>query len=83
MALGSRIRDCFHQQTVEDYVVAGGAAFDLAVICDVMHHIPWEMHDEILKSAKIRQVGRFSKTDSACSRTGVDRASIPRSSLAK
>jgi 2-polyprenyl-3-methyl-5-hydroxy-6-metoxy-1,4-benzoquinol methylase len=48
---GDKDRVTFHQQTVEDFAAVNGAAFDLVVICDVMHHVPWEMHAQILASA--------------------------------
>ena len=58
---GDRGRVTFHQQTVENYGAAAGAAFDLVVICDVMHHVPWDMHVGILTSAKkcLRPGGRL------------------------
>jgi 2-polyprenyl-3-methyl-5-hydroxy-6-metoxy-1,4-benzoquinol methylase len=62
---GDRDRVTFRQQAVEDCVAADGAAFDLVVICDVMHHVPWEMHAEILANVMktLRPGGRLVLKD--------------------
>ena len=45
----SRVR--FRQVSVQDYSKGDPASVDLVVICDVLHHIPWEQHREILLAA--------------------------------
>ncbi len=42
----------FKQQTIQDFAVDNCAKFELIVISDVMHHVPWEMHSELLSDAK-------------------------------
>lgn len=48
---GDPSRVNFQQVTVQDYAKANPAAVDLVVICDVLHHIPWGQHPEILVAA--------------------------------
>jgi 2-polyprenyl-3-methyl-5-hydroxy-6-metoxy-1,4-benzoquinol methylase len=53
MFQGDRKRVVFKQQTIKDFAAENIASFDLLVINDVMHHIPWELHKEILTDAAI------------------------------
>ncbi len=46
---GDRRRVTFHQQTIEMFSSTHSGQFDLVVICDVMHHIPWDMHKNFLQ----------------------------------
>jgi 2-polyprenyl-3-methyl-5-hydroxy-6-metoxy-1,4-benzoquinol methylase len=41
----------FKEQTINDFVAENYSQFDLLVISDVMHHIPWEMHKDFLIDA--------------------------------
>ncbi len=45
---GDRSRVSFRQQTVHELAAERPGEFDLVVICDVMHHVAWEMHAELL-----------------------------------
>ena len=47
---GNRVK--FRQQRIEDFVQDNFESFDLIVISDVIHHVPWEMHDKFIKTAK-------------------------------
>jgi SAM-dependent methyltransferase len=44
-------RVAFRQITMKDYAAEHPGAADLLVACDVLHHVPWEMHEEILRDA--------------------------------
>ncbi len=48
-AAGTRV--AFRQITMRDYAAECPGAADLLVACDVLHHVPWEMHEEILRDA--------------------------------
>ncbi|HTY98582.1 MAG TPA: class I SAM-dependent methyltransferase, partial [Rhodocyclaceae bacterium] len=50
---GDRTRVNFRQVTVQDFAVGHRQRFDLLVACDVMHHIPWNLHREILSHARM------------------------------
>ncbi len=57
---GDSSRVTFKQQTIQDFAPANLASFDLLVIADIMHHIPWELHKDILLSAaKILKPGGY------------------------
>lgn len=62
---GDCCRINFLQQSVQAFAAARPAAFDLVVICDVMHHVPWEMHVELLTHARqaLRSGGRLVLKD--------------------
>ena len=50
----------FKQQTIQNFSAENLASFDLLVISDVMHHIPWQMHQEILINArKVVKLGGY------------------------
>ena len=51
MFQGDLSRVTFKQQTINDFAAENLAVFDLLLICDIMHHIPWELHKEILMDA--------------------------------
>jgi 2-polyprenyl-6-hydroxyphenyl methylase/3-demethylubiquinone-9 3-methyltransferase len=52
MFQGDRSRVTFRQQTIKDFVAENPSSFDLLLISDVMHHAPWEIHEELLTEAK-------------------------------
>lgn len=57
---GDPSRVTFKQQTIKDFATENLASFDLLVICDIMHHIPWELHKEILRDAgKVLKPGGY------------------------
>lgn len=49
---GDRRQVVFIHKTIEEYVAEHTTTCDLAVICDVMHHIPWEKHRGFLAAAR-------------------------------
>jgi 2-polyprenyl-6-hydroxyphenyl methylase/3-demethylubiquinone-9 3-methyltransferase len=62
---GDRGRVSFLQESVQTFATARPASFDLVVICDVMHHVPWEMHADLLTHARqsLRPGGRLILKD--------------------
>lgn len=52
MFQGDRKRVTFKQQAINDFTAENLGAFDLLLVCDIMHHIPWELHKEILMDAR-------------------------------
>jgi 2-polyprenyl-6-hydroxyphenyl methylase/3-demethylubiquinone-9 3-methyltransferase len=62
---GDRERVTFIQQTTQDFAVANAASFDLVLICDVIHHVPWDIHKEFLTDARraVRPGGRLVLKD--------------------
>jgi 2-polyprenyl-6-hydroxyphenyl methylase/3-demethylubiquinone-9 3-methyltransferase len=48
---GERSRVRFQQISVQEFAAVDPGSVDLVVICDVMHHIPWHQHHEILRAA--------------------------------
>ena len=42
----------FKQQTIKKFAIENSSSIDLLIISDVMHHIPWEIHEEILNDAR-------------------------------
>lgn len=48
---GDLDRVTFRQQTIKDFANENLASIDLLVICDVMHHVPWKFHMDILMDA--------------------------------
>lgn len=59
----SRVR--FFQETIREHAKTNSQRYDLVCLCDVMHHIPWEMHGEILHSVRqtLRPGGRLLLKD--------------------
>jgi 2-polyprenyl-6-hydroxyphenyl methylase/3-demethylubiquinone-9 3-methyltransferase len=49
---GDGDRVTFLQQTIQEFAVSHAAAFDLVVVCDVIHHIPWDQHSDFLRHVK-------------------------------
>jgi 2-polyprenyl-3-methyl-5-hydroxy-6-metoxy-1,4-benzoquinol methylase len=64
-------RVTFHQQTLERFAPDHEQTFDLVVLCDVLHHIPWEMHAGILRDARrvLKPGGHLALKDWEKSRT--------------
>lgn len=62
---GDRGRIGFLQESVQGFAAARPESFDLVVICDVMHHVPWEMHAKLLTHARqaLRPGGRLVLKD--------------------
>lgn len=58
---GDRQRVVFLQQTIQEFVVVHRPRFDLVVICDVLHHVDWQMQGDLLNSAKntLKPEGNF------------------------
>lgn len=52
MYQGDTQRVVFKQQDIKDFAAENPASFDLIIINDVMHHIPWDMHEPILEHVK-------------------------------
>ena len=52
MYQGDTQRVVFKQQDIKDFAAENPASFDLIIINDVMHHIPWDMHEPILEYVK-------------------------------
>jgi 2-polyprenyl-6-hydroxyphenyl methylase/3-demethylubiquinone-9 3-methyltransferase len=48
---GDRSRVNFRQETIQQFAAEPPGRFDLVVISDVVHHVPWEMHTEFLREA--------------------------------
>lgn len=58
MFRGDLNRIIFKQQPVKYFVDQNKSCFDLVVISDVLHHVPWEMHQDFLAdSAKALKYG--------------------------
>jgi 2-polyprenyl-6-hydroxyphenyl methylase/3-demethylubiquinone-9 3-methyltransferase len=51
MFQGDLSRVTFKVQTIRDCITEEKADFDLVVISDVIHHVPWNMHREFLSDA--------------------------------
>lgn len=49
---GDRSRVFFKQQTIGDFVIEYPESCELLIVCDVMHHIPWALHEGILGDAR-------------------------------
>ena len=62
---GDSRRVIFLQETIQEFAAAHPACFDLVVICDVMHHLAWEMHSEFLNVSRstLRPGGGFVLKD--------------------
>lgn len=42
----------FLDQAIADFSRTHAQAFDLVVVCDVLHHVPWELHGSFLAAIK-------------------------------
>ncbi len=51
MYRGDRARVRFQRLAVEDFAAADPGGMDLVVLCDVLHHIPWDRHPGIFAAA--------------------------------
>ena len=62
---GDRERVTFAQETTHVLVAGNPASFDLILICDVMHHVPWELHKQLLTDVGkgLKPGGRFVLKD--------------------
>lgn len=62
---GDRTRVSFAQQTIQDFAPAHHREFDLVLICDVLHHVPWHLHVDLLRAARgtLRPGGGFVLKD--------------------
>ena len=49
---GDRSKVTFMQKTADEFEVTNKETFDLVVICDVIHHVPEDLHQEMLAFAK-------------------------------
>ncbi len=49
---GDRSRVEFLQINIDEFAAQRSDTFDLIIICDVLHHIPWELHESILNTGK-------------------------------
>jgi 2-polyprenyl-6-hydroxyphenyl methylase/3-demethylubiquinone-9 3-methyltransferase len=47
---GDATRVRFERTTIQDYAKDHPQAHDLAIVCDVLHHVPWAMHEEFLRA---------------------------------
>jgi 2-polyprenyl-6-hydroxyphenyl methylase/3-demethylubiquinone-9 3-methyltransferase len=52
MFQGDDSRVTFKQQTIEDFVAENDSDFDLLILSDVMHHVPTDIHKDLLSDAK-------------------------------
>lgn len=60
MFRGDQSRVTFKRQTIQSFAPQHQAVFDLVIACDIMHHIPWELHREILINAgKVLKPGGY------------------------
>lgn len=48
---GGKERVEFIQTTVDEFAADGNKQFDLILVCDVLHHVPWEIHESLLSQA--------------------------------
>ena len=62
---GDSARVTFKRQTIQDFAPENLASFDMLVVADIMHHIPWEYHKEVLLAAAtvLRPGGYFILKD--------------------
>jgi 2-polyprenyl-3-methyl-5-hydroxy-6-metoxy-1,4-benzoquinol methylase len=49
---GDSSRVTFRRETIQNFALENKASFDLLIIADIMHHIPWSEHKGILMSAR-------------------------------
>ena len=50
--VGDRRRVTFVQAPLSEYAASGGERFELAVICDVLHHVPRKERHDLLRAAR-------------------------------
>lgn len=55
---GDKRRVKFQHKTIQEFAPSNLASFDLIIMCDILHHIPWQFHQEIL-----REAGKVLKPD--------------------
>jgi len=62
---GDRTGVSFRQATVAEVAGDRTQAFDLILICDVLHHIPWDQHDTVMQDIRscLRPGGRLILKD--------------------
>ena len=48
---GDMSRVEFLQTSIDDFASTRSEKFDLIIICDVLHHVPWDMHQGLLTTA--------------------------------
>jgi SAM-dependent methyltransferase len=46
---GDRARVTFRVEALEEFAPRHEAVFDLVLLCDVLHHVPWDRHEGILQ----------------------------------
>jgi 2-polyprenyl-3-methyl-5-hydroxy-6-metoxy-1,4-benzoquinol methylase len=58
---GDSSRVAFAKQTIREFAAEHRGEFDLVLLCDVLHHVPWNLHEEILREGKnaLRDGGVF------------------------
>jgi 2-polyprenyl-6-hydroxyphenyl methylase/3-demethylubiquinone-9 3-methyltransferase len=58
---GDRSRVTFRVEALEEFAPRHEAVFDLVLLCDVLHHVPWDRHGTLLRLVKrvIRPGGGF------------------------
>lgn len=58
---GDSTRVAFSRQSIQQFGALHRGEFDLVLICDVLHHIPWNLHEEILYEGRnaLRNGGVF------------------------
>ena len=52
MFKGDSTRVIFKQQDIKDFAPENLETFDLLIMSDIMHHIPWEVHEKLLTDAR-------------------------------
>jgi 2-polyprenyl-3-methyl-5-hydroxy-6-metoxy-1,4-benzoquinol methylase len=50
---GDRLRVTFHQEALETFSFNHVERFDLVLLCDVMHHVPWNQHEVLLRQTHL------------------------------
>src|SRR5262245_55263677 len=50
MFRGDQQRVTFRRQTIQELAAEQPEQFDLVVVCDVLHHVPWDMHVEFVRA---------------------------------
>jgi len=59
---GDTARVTFRTEALEEFTPRHEAAFDLVLLCDVLHHVSWDRHEGLLRLVKrtIRPGGGFA-----------------------
>jgi len=62
---GDRSRVNFHQATAAEWAAAHVNDYDLVLTCDVLHHVPWDQHEQLLMDARslLKSGGSFVLKD--------------------